>query len=544
MGATTWRGIVGDGEHDDVATITVLASRCDLPEDYNVVMSGVRGRVRIAAALFAAAGAVSGCGSGGGDSAATTSAAPDSTAAAATTTEAAAETTVGTTAVATTEAPSTTGAPSTTAPWTPPFEHGCDETGPTRTAPPTYDEAALDRFGPIGVEPAVEIALPYDLTGRPARTGALRVPGGMLLTVRSDQYGGTMPGSMVLVVDHDGVVRWTRCYPGYVQTFAAPASDRPDAIVLTTSSGALPSDASTSFVSLADGSDVGSLDGLVAESALPTLERGWMIETAGGSVAAVTPMADPTAPAPDTDVVGLLDLVDMTLDVIAAPEDGSVMVTADGTVEAWPSEPGNGDRQVYVDGRWVDAPGGSGTGHVAAGFDYRAYPEATVLAGFEPDGSVRWRRDDITIPVGEGVFSAVSDDVVIAVFCGTPVTTADLGCDDFRSGGFSVENGATLWLDLGGFPTAFGDGAALVTGAAHGHDWVMIDVHTGALIREDQVWDGEPTLFGEECCGGDEFLRVDQYGGVLYTVADQLVRVWLPADVAAPTTFVDLTGRA
>jgi hypothetical protein len=36
------------------------------------------------------------------------------------------------------------------------------------------------------------------------------------------------------------------------------------------------------------------------------------------------------------------------------------------------------------------------------GFDYRAYPEATVLAGFEPDGSVRWRRDDITIPVGEG----------------------------------------------------------------------------------------------------------------------------------------------
>ena len=64
---------------------------------------------------------------------------------------------------------------------------------------------------------------------------------------------------------------------------------------------------------------------------------------------------------------------------------------------------------------------------------------------------MRWRRDDITIPVGEGVFSAVSDDVVIAVFCGTPVTTADLGCDDFRSGGFSVENGATLWLDLGGF---------------------------------------------------------------------------------------------
>lgn len=36
-----------------------------------------------------------------------------------------------------------------------------------------------------------------------------------------------------------------------------------------------------------------------------------MIETAGGSVAAVTPMADPTAPAPDTDVVGLLNLVDI-----------------------------------------------------------------------------------------------------------------------------------------------------------------------------------------------------------------------------------------
>ncbi|MFN8023782.1 MAG: hypothetical protein U0Q03_19785 [Acidimicrobiales bacterium] len=480
-----------------------------------------------------------GCGSGG-DSSAPTSTGESTAIVASTTSEVPAST-----AVATTESPATStteAAPTTTAAWVPPFEHGCDETSPTRAAPPTYDEAALDRFGPIGVTPAVEIAVPYDLADQPSQTWAQRVPGGMLLRISSRQAFGPLPGSMLMVLDFDGVVRWTRCLSGYVQTIVAPASAGPDAVVLTSSSGRFPSDAETVFLSLADGTEVGTLDDALAASDLPDVEVGWTVDPSGDGVAAVRPDTAPGEPIP-ADTVGLLDLVDLTIDAIPLPRDHSVVVSEDGRVEAWPNDAQAGGMLLFVDGRWRDTDETPGQHSEPAGFDYGAYPEPTALAGFDEDGNVTWRRDDITIPVGEGVYSAVTDGVVIAVYCATPVADIDARCDDLRSGGFSVETGETLWLDKGGFPTAFGDGAALVTGASHGHDWVMIDVHTGELIRDDEVWDGNSTLFGEECCGGDDFLRVDQFGGVLYTVADQYVRVWLPADVAGPTAYLNLSGR-
>lgn len=94
------------------------------------------------------------------------------------------------------------------------FDPVCVERPAAATEPPVLDEAALDVLGPLGSAPNLQIDLPASVTGAgaaDATAAVLRVPGGVLLTIRANGQA-SFDGSIVSRVDADGTVRWVRCF--------------------------------------------------------------------------------------------------------------------------------------------------------------------------------------------------------------------------------------------------------------------------------------------------------------------------------------------
>jgi hypothetical protein len=203
------------------------------------------------------------------------------------------------------------------------FDPPCTEQEPTR-AVPVSDEAILDHLGPIGVEPAIRIALPsgystYDGSLQVASSMTSRIPGGLLIAIVANS-SGYFPGTMLVAVDHDGHLRWRRCLDERIQTIAAAdAADGPEE-ALALSSSIVDSEQRFSWWSIAldDGRATTTLTDAVDRLDLPVGSAPLASPQNWGGPSVLGPAG---AHIVDTDVdrLAVIDLVDMSAEAIPFP---------------------------------------------------------------------------------------------------------------------------------------------------------------------------------------------------------------------------------
>ena len=204
---------------------------------------------------------------------------------------------------------------------------------------------------------------------------------------------------------------------------------------------------------------------------------------------------------------------------------------------------------VEVEGAWVTDPRALRKAWpVTAGYSFLQAPDGGFppLQAYDATGRVMWKRDDVTMRVGEGFSAGVETGSITA----EPVVERTLQRElqrlrilTFQLGGYSMVNGKTLWkLDGYRVVTAFGDGHAMIsepTDSSSVKGWMLIDTRTGEIAAPDQQWD-DPTTFDSQCCGGEEYVRVTRHGGVLVAFSDRFVRIWHPQALAHPLTQLSL----
>lgn len=459
----------------------------------------------------------------------------------------------------------TTHSTSTTGPIFPPptmplveFAEPCVDQPATRRAP-TFDGARLDSFGPLGVAPAIEFPVP---DGPPLPDGfqsqttvnTTRIPGGILVDMSA---GGGNAERVLTAIDYDGTVRWQRCFDGgYGYVIAANASAGPtEALIYDDTSFDGTAIGSTTVFSLADGRDMGRLTDVIEASDWPkaAVPLTFVGNFPGGFGRGLVPLFPADGPDP-TDPLAVLDLVDMTVSTVPFPPEPEFAVSGPGTVTIdaqgrptridSPTSGGSRTTAILLDGEWVTDPAVLAT-EIPVTVSAWVSQETPVqglrpLTALDADGSVLWERDDLLIVDGEGFWFGVVDDVLLAVTC-VRHTITDGGyaqCDQFRTGTYDAETGTAIWERDGYHASAIsGDGYVLAPMENGG--WEMLDLRTGKRAAADQVW-SEPFTFSTECCGGDTSQRAERHGGVVFTVSEGMVRIYLPKWASHPTVSLEL----
>lgn len=460
-------------------------------------------------------------------------------------------------ATTTTAVTTSTVAPTSTVPGSFPYwSVACTERSGDPTARYEFDEA-LGTFSTLGPAPSLDLVMPEVVTsagpyGSIASTSP--IPGGVLVGVyppdgwpSADEM---LTSSSLVAVDHDGGLRWRRCFDdlhtgGFV---VAPAELEPTIAWVVGAAWTEP--LQITGVDLATGADVAfPID--VAE--LGERGRGERFLVLGVPIGTRPLAADDRLTVVDTldgahfDVPvppswvgnegGWVQVVD------ANPFDDDV-VLADG----WPS-PGE-VAAVFVDGAWSDDPA-----------DQRAVLPAQVtetfgdpyeLRLFDGAGDLVWAVPEFHSVSREGFHWAVADTVVVAMRC--PEWDADGSCGwtgdvppTEELVAFDLGTGEELWTssDDRSLPVLAGDLgiALLVTGGPGAADdgYVLVDLRTGERVGPP----GDPWPSGaflQECCGGDVYTNVRRAGGVVIATDQGHVRVWYPPELTAPTVSVDLAG--
>lgn len=472
------------------------------------------------------------------------------------------------TAPVATAAPSTTrpsGAPTTTADQGPTghYEPACHDQATEREPAGPADDPALDTLGAVGDHPALEIALPVavadaDGTMSPPTAGEARIPGGLLVTVAGPSTNW-FPGGMVAAVDLDGVVRWVRCTTDSLAgAVIAPLDTHPDRMLLGTSRWNAQLEVWTSswdVVSLADGSTLDSIDGMVDAAGVAD-DRGASNRTLVLSQDGVAVFAPDSAHVIDTDIDGLLrvDLDTWTVSTTTLPPefDGhpagelQLGLGTDGSLLRMGQLVGPGvgvPQSVEVDGAWVTdealrrAVWGPTVGYTFGDSGAR-------VASWDAIGSVRWTSES-SLPSREGFSFSAQDDVVVYVACDELDGTSP--CPDERLVGLDPDTGRERW-SLPGWRIVgpVGDGVAYVTDSVdvmageQPSGWYVLDTTTGE-VADTPTWPGVDT-FLSECCGGYDYQHTDTLGGIVVVVSGQVMRVWFPAALTPPApTQVALT---
>lgn len=389
---------------------------------------------------------------------------------------------------------------------------------------PAPADTGLGEFGPLGVVPGLDIAVPSYRS--PAHAEAVvpnvqvaRVDGGVVIIARP--FDGQDTDAHVLsVVDDDGSVRWRRCgsvfagtlmtAPGAgevtVEEYPPPGvsgSERLRTFDLATGEDREP-------VAVPKGLDVRTSDGSFtvfgpSDDRIPTADdRLAVIDHRSGQVHEIPYPADPAVPA-----------FRHELQVI---DDGSGEFRVLQRVEG----PQSAVRNVWADGAWhadeatiLDAAGITAVNTLDHGWE-----------GRNGLGEVVWTRPDLLDLGREGFRSAESGTTTLINAC---LERAEFGCDRGSLFGIDTATGETRWerTALRGV-AAVGDGVAIITNDA-GAGWEMIDTLTGDLLDESQRWDGIE-LFEQQCCGGGEYVWVGRDGGVVFAVNSDRIRVWYPSD--------------
>jgi len=437
------------------------------------------------------------------------------------------------------------------------FQPACTESQRSGASTVALDESALATFGPLQSEPSMRITLPRGVSQNapdPQTTSAdpARVPGGLLVTVRASSYG-YFPGSMLAVIDDDGVVRWVRCSSEDVtQVYVAPATTAPTMalVAVNVSRGTDRPLADYRLVSLADGSTTGTLADHLAAQGLDASANlsPWPLATTETKLLFGLP--GDTIVDTSRDHLLLVDLVGLTAEQLPFPafSNGTQMMyngfEFDGSGDPYLVGWEDGKRialRSYRDGVWSDEPSPvRGSSPVTIDFGLALAP----FVGVGPDGAEVWRRDDIYSTGGEGFHMATAGDVTVVAGCrGTP--TPENYCPEPMLAGLRTSNGATAWM-LDGWRGvgAVGDGYAIVTdfdtslpGADGG--WIMIDTDTGRAV-DGQQWSGADT-FRQGCCGESEFVNVRMFGGILVTVNERSVAIYYPIGTTSGTQEVVLS---
>lgn len=250
-----------------------------------------------------------------------------------------------------------------------------------------------------------------------------------------------------------------------------------------------------------------------------------------------------------TDLTGWLSVLDTQRGVI------DVEVTPSGATDTvwWAFDLLTGESQVETE-RPADDLAAAAMARYAqpdVEFDLADPPGATRLRRVDATGKVLWRRDDLYGNVGEGFRTGASqsngtDQVTVVFACvGQPIdpnaTFTEERCP-YALVGVGTRDGRTRW-QLDGFymVSLVADGYAIITeNPTNGASSQLLDVFTGQIVTDGIS--SAPNSFLEECCGGDDWNRVEADGAVAWTVALDVLDVWYPANLPGPGTMVDLLG--
>ncbi|MGD9997663.1 MAG: hypothetical protein AB7L17_14040 [Ilumatobacteraceae bacterium] len=465
-----------------------------------------------------------------------------------------------TSVVDTTAAPTTSEFPATTTTIIPGsggrFDPACHGQAYDRDSPRPSDDPRLDTLAVVGDHPALEIELPRAMSGggepgQPPIAVAVRIPGGLLVNVRSPDTGW-FPGGFVAAVDLDGEVRWVRCTADALAgPIVAPLETEPDrGLVGTwrwndeTKSWAY----SWDVVSLADGITIESFDDFVAAAGAKgaaAANRSPMLVERGVAV-----FGSETGHVLDANVDGLLrlDLATWRVTTTTVPPefDGhpagelELALGTDGSLLRMGRLLDSNLRvpqSVEVNGEWLtdEALRRSVWGPVVE-MSYGA--DGVRLRSWDATGVVRW-SSDIRLPNREGFLYGRDGEMVMAVACGPPDEPGF--CTDERLVGLDAQTGRELWSVPGWRVVGpMAGGIAYVTDSADlmsGEDptgWFVLDTRTGRLA-ESPSWPGVDT-FRTGCCGESDYLHAGAHGGIVVAVSAQTMRVWFPADLTPATT--------
>lgn len=479
----------------------------------------------------------------------TTHAGPSTTSGRATTTDAAPSST------SSTSSPSSTSIVPTEFPY---WSTACVDRLGAAAATAEFD-VQLGTFTTLGAMPTLDLRLPVvETSAGPAGSSAATVPipGGVLVGVyppSSWQTGEMLGSSSLVAVDVDGTVRWRRCFDEVDSRLflVAPAELEPTTAWVVTSAWDEP--LQVFGLDLATGADVPfpvDVSGLdqrgVGQRFMVLGERREVTEVVAGALLTIVDVVDGTTteiPYPRTAVGERADSVWFTVHDVDPTDDEFVLV------HGYPS-PGE-VRSLYVDGSWTEDLD-----------TYREVLPLTVTETFgEPfelrlrdgAGDLEWAVPDFRGVGREGFHSAVADDVVIAMRC--TKWNAEGYCEWSDDGtpteelvGFDIETGRELWTLAGprAVPILAGN-QAIITHDDDGDGvaddgYVLIDLRTGARVDTDSDFSGVWPVgaFAQECCGGDEFVHVEQTGGIVIATDEDHVRVWYPPDLTFQTVSVDV----
>lgn len=440
-------------------------------------------------------------------------------------------------------------APQTNPPTTGPgFQPACSESVRTGSSTATLDEPSLDTFGPLQAQPAITIDLPASVSPEegaidsPTVTPA-RIPGGLLLAIKSSTYG-YFDGAMLAAVDADGATRWVRCFsPTISEVLVAPASAGPTTALIHLSAfdGEFPTAAGWEVVSLADGSSRGPLDDRLAEQGFDPqtyLAGAYPLFAASDDTIVFGPNDGDvldvsrdrllwvdlkTYAARETPMPDSLDGTQAFVSNLEFTDDGILVLRSSTAGEPLISA-------VYLDGGWTTDPGARlAASPPTVGFGDLSGDRG--VRGIDAMGQVLWHEPSITAHNHEGFLTGVSDDVTVVSGCHAP---DDGRCASPVLAGIRTADGEVLWqLDGGRGVGTLGDGYAIIT---EGSTWTMIDTDTGQPI-DGQTF-SDPEAFGAECCGGGDFHHVRRSGGVVVAVNYRTVSIWYPQSVdLTPTTL-------
>lgn len=424
----------------------------------------------------------------------------------------------------------------------------------------SYESAeALGNFTTLGAIPTLDIGIPGVITsagpyGSLASTAP--IPGGVLVGVYPPNGwpvdGEVLTSSSLAAVDHDGTIRWRRCFDR-LQTneFAvAPAELEPTTAWVIGSAR----DQSLEIV----GVDLVTGDDVPFPGDVASLER-----RGDNARFVVLGRRHTDAPFVLGDVLTIVDALDGTSWEIPVPP--SWVGGEGGWIQVIDPDPLAG-AHVFVDG----FPGPREAASVFVGEVWtddsavqreflppritETFGEPFELQLYDGAGDLVWAVPDFHSVGREGFHWAIADRVVLAVRCTTWDEEGYCGWVDDEPAEEELValdrlTGEELWVLPGarGVPVIAGDTAIIsdpTPDASFAGGYVHIDLRTGQRTDAgSEFLDAWPAgSFAEECCGGYDTVNVKRSGGVVVATNLDRIRVWYPPELTTATVTVDLAG--